>query len=78
MSGGPFARHTPRLIAVAGRNEYLLGRRKMMATTQQSPAQSSATSWLTSDEMRVLEAVCDTLIPSLSPPEGDEDRKSVV
>jgi choline dehydrogenase-like flavoprotein len=44
-----------------------------MATIQQSPAQSSATSWLTSDEMRVLEAVCDTLIPSLSPPEGEDD-----
>jgi choline dehydrogenase-like flavoprotein len=44
-----------------------------MATTQQTPAQSSAASWLTSEEMRVLEAVCDTLIPSLTPPEGEDD-----
>ena len=44
-----------------------------MATTQQSPAQVGAASWLTPDEMRVLEAVCDTLIPSLAPPEGEDD-----
>jgi len=44
-----------------------------MATTQQSPAQFSATTWLTPDEMRVLEAVCDTLIPSLAPPAGVDD-----
>jgi choline dehydrogenase-like flavoprotein len=44
-----------------------------MATTQQLPAQSSAARWLTPDEMRVLEAVCDTLIPSRTPPKGEED-----
>src|SRR5689334_12981527 len=46
---------------------------RLMATLQQSPAQSGALNWLTSDEMRVLEAVCDTLIPSLAPPEGVDD-----
>ena len=44
-----------------------------MATTQQSPAQAGAASWLTPEEIRVLEAVCDTLIPSLAPPEGEDD-----
>jgi choline dehydrogenase-like flavoprotein len=44
-----------------------------MATTQQPPAQTGATNWLNPDEMRVLETVCDTLIPSLAPPEGEDD-----
>jgi choline dehydrogenase-like flavoprotein len=44
-----------------------------MATTQQPQAQTGAATWLTSDEMRVLEAVCDTLIPSLAPPAGEDD-----
>ncbi len=44
-----------------------------MATLQQSSAQPGAANWLTRDEMRVLETVCDTLIPSLAPPEGVDD-----
>ncbi|HEY7022497.1 MAG TPA: GMC family oxidoreductase N-terminal domain-containing protein [Ktedonobacterales bacterium] len=44
-----------------------------MAAIQQPQAQAGAATWLTSDEMRVLEAVCDTLIPSLAPPEGEDD-----
>jgi choline dehydrogenase-like flavoprotein len=44
-----------------------------MAAIQQPQAQAGAATWLTPDEMRVLEAVCDTLIPSLAPPEGEED-----
>jgi choline dehydrogenase-like flavoprotein len=44
-----------------------------MAAIQQPQAQAGAATWLTPDEMRVLEAVCDTLIPSLAPPEGEDD-----
>jgi choline dehydrogenase-like flavoprotein len=44
-----------------------------MATIQQPQAQTGAATWLTPDEMHVLEAVCDTLIPSLAPPEGEDD-----
>jgi choline dehydrogenase-like flavoprotein len=44
-----------------------------MAAIQQPQAQAGAATWLTSDEIRVLEAVCDTLIPSLAPPEGEDD-----
>ena len=45
-----------------------------MATIQQSHRRKSGdATWLTPDEMRVLEAVCDTLIPSLAPPEGEDD-----
>src|SRR5262245_7244843 len=50
-----------------------LGRRYSMATTQQPQAQAGAATWLTPDEMRALEAVCDTLIPGLAPPEGADD-----
>jgi choline dehydrogenase-like flavoprotein len=48
-----------------------------MATTQQPQAQAGAATWLTPDEMRVLEAVCDTLIPSLTPPEDEHDPHSL-
>ena len=44
-----------------------------MATIQHPQAQVGDATWLTPDEMRVLEAVCDTLIPSLAPPEGEDD-----
>lgn len=45
-----------------------------MATTQQTPAQAPATaSWLTPAQTRTLEVLCETLIPSLPPPEGEDD-----
>ncbi|HEY7093715.1 MAG TPA: GMC family oxidoreductase N-terminal domain-containing protein, partial [Ktedonobacterales bacterium] len=48
-----------------------------MAAIQQPQAQTGAAAWLTPDETRVLEAVCDTLIPSLAPPEGEDDPHSL-
>src|SRR5579871_4041133 len=36
-------------------------------------AASSAADWLSPDELRVLEAVCDTFFPSLEPPAGSSD-----
>jgi choline dehydrogenase-like flavoprotein len=35
--------------------------------------QTLASSWLTPEEMRILEVYCDTLIPSVEPPTGETD-----
>jgi choline dehydrogenase-like flavoprotein len=45
-----------------------------MATTQDRTAPvATATSWLSPEEMRTLEAVCDALIPATPPPPGESD-----
>jgi choline dehydrogenase-like flavoprotein len=45
-----------------------------MATTQQAAAPTAATaSWLSPAEMRTLEAVCETLTASVTPPPGESD-----
>ncbi|MGH2514435.1 MAG: gluconate 2-dehydrogenase subunit 3 family protein, partial [Ktedonobacterales bacterium] len=45
-----------------------------MATTQQAAPSTTATaSWLAPAELRTLEAFCDALLPSLQPPEGEDD-----
>src|SRR5579862_4479061 len=46
-----------------------------MATTQdRSASVATATSWLSADELRTLEAVCDALIPATPPPAGASDE----
>jgi choline dehydrogenase-like flavoprotein len=48
--------------------------RAAMATTQQTTAAITATTdWLTPGELRTLEMVCDTLIPTLTAPPGETD-----
>lgn len=47
-----------------------------MVTTSSPPATASErriASWLTSDEFAILEAICDTLLPSLEPPPGSSE-----
>lgn len=49
-----------------------------MATTRRGPQTATGTipanaDWLTATEMRTLEAVCDTLIPPVAPPAGEDD-----
>jgi choline dehydrogenase-like flavoprotein len=49
-----------------------------MTTTQATPpparaAMASASAWLSAREMAVLSAVCDTLIPAITPPAGAAD-----
>ena len=45
-----------------------------MATTQPvATATAAGADWLTTTEMRTLEAVCDTLIPPVPPPDGADD-----
>src|SRR5262249_13642009 len=51
-----------------------------MATRQRTAAQqrtehqtATLEDWLSADDMRVLEAACDALIPSVAPPEGGGD-----
>ena len=46
-----------------------------MATTQRAATATAATAtdWLTPDELRTLELVCDALIPALAPPAGEND-----
>jgi len=45
-----------------------------MATTQSTATQTAtAANWLSADEMRVLEVVCEALIPATTPPEGEDD-----
>ncbi|MGZ3625509.1 MAG: hypothetical protein ACXWPG_20115, partial [Ktedonobacteraceae bacterium] len=40
------------------------------STTQTAENVNLVAGWLTQDEFSVLEAVCETLLPSLEPPEG--------
>jgi choline dehydrogenase-like flavoprotein len=40
-----------------------------MTTTLSTPDKAAKSSWLTPDEFTILEAICDTLLPSLDPPE---------
>ena len=40
------------------------------STTQTAKNEKLVAGWLTQDEFSVLEAVCETLLPSLEPPEG--------
>ena len=40
------------------------------STTQTAKNENLVAGWLTQDEFSVLEAVCETLLPSLEPPEG--------
>jgi choline dehydrogenase-like flavoprotein len=44
-----------------------------MMTTPQSAAPAATASWLSPAEMRTLEAVCETLTASVSPPPGESD-----
>ena len=44
-----------------------------MATIQQAVPPATTASWLTPTELRTLETFCDALIPSLQPPEGEDD-----
>lgn len=47
-----------------------------MTTTSSVPEQAtegSIAGWLTSDEFAILEAICDTLLPSLEPPEASSE-----
>lgn len=44
-----------------------------MAITSSAPAQATGkkvAGWLSADEFAILEAICETLLPSLEPPEG--------
>jgi hypothetical protein len=47
----------------------------IMAVTSktETTAESLVAGWLTPDEFSILEAVCDTLLPSLEPPEGSSE-----
>ena len=40
------------------------------STTNTAKNENLVAGWLTQDEFSVLEAVCETLLPSLEPPEG--------
>ena len=47
-----------------------------MATTstrQTAQNENLIAGWLTQDEFSILEAVCETLLPSLEPPEGSSE-----
>jgi choline dehydrogenase-like flavoprotein len=45
-----------------------------MATKREAAVQpATVTDWLSAGEMRVLEAVCDALIPAVAPPDGEDD-----
>jgi len=43
------------------------------STTQTAENEKLVAGWLTQDEFSVLEAVCETLLPSLEPPEGSSE-----
>src|SRR2546429_9895033 len=40
------------------------------STTNTAKSEILVAGWLTQDEFSVLEAICETLLPSLEPPEG--------
>jgi choline dehydrogenase-like flavoprotein len=48
-----------------------------MATVEGTPTQATQTTmaanWLSPSELRILEAVCEALIPAVSPPQGADD-----
>ncbi|HLZ23255.1 MAG TPA: GMC family oxidoreductase N-terminal domain-containing protein [Ktedonobacterales bacterium] len=44
-----------------------------MATTEQAAAPAMTANWLTPTELRTLSVFCDTLIPTLQPPDGEDD-----
>src|SRR5215472_9922283 len=47
---------------------------KMDVTSDtETTTKKQVASWLTPDEFSVLEAVCDTLLPSLEPPDGSSE-----
>src|SRR6266480_7328894 len=43
------------------------------STTNTAKSEILVAGWLTQDEFSVLEAICETLLPSLEPPEGSSD-----
>ncbi|HYX49440.1 MAG TPA: gluconate 2-dehydrogenase subunit 3 family protein, partial [Ktedonobacteraceae bacterium] len=43
------------------------------STTQTAKNENLVAGWLTQDEFSVLEAVCETMLPSLEPPEGSPE-----
>jgi hypothetical protein len=44
-----------------------------ITSSSDSRIESKVAGWLTPDEFSVLEAACDTLLPSLEPPEGSAE-----
>ena len=44
-----------------------------MATTHEIATATATAGWLTPAELRTLEAVCDTLLPAVQPPNGESD-----
>jgi hypothetical protein len=46
-----------------------------MAVTSkpETSVENRVAGWLTPEEFSILEAVCDTLLPSLEPPEGSSE-----
>jgi hypothetical protein len=43
------------------------------STPGTTTAENLIAGWLTPDEFSILESVCDTLLPSLEPPEGSSE-----
>jgi choline dehydrogenase-like flavoprotein len=47
--------------------------KKTVTKRETATATATTTDWLSAEEMATLEAICDALIPSVSPPAGEDD-----